>query len=86
MLENMPCSVFNQWFKHYREHPFGPAIQTRQLAEICYMQFKVAVPDTDITLEDFLPGVKAQVELPQQDWKSARNNFRTWLNTNEQKA
>lgn len=86
MLNNMPSSVFLRWFSHYRVHPFGPATQSRQLAEIAFIQWKVAVPDSDITLEDFLPGVKAKVELPKQDWKSAKANFKTWLKTDEQKA
>lgn len=81
MLNNMPCSTFVMWFSHYKKHPFGPAIQSRQLAEICYMQFKVAVPETDITLEDFLPGVKASVETPTQDWRQAKAAFKTWLKT-----
>lgn len=80
MLSSMPGHIFMHWWQHYRKQPFGPAITNFMQARIAHLIWKTALPESDLTVEDFTPGIVEQVEPPKKDWRTAKASMQLWLN------
>lgn len=81
MLNSMPGHLFMHWWQHYQRQPFGPAINNYMQARLAQLIWKTAVPESDVTVDDFIPGIKEVAELPNKDWRVAKASMQQWLTT-----
>ncbi len=72
MLDEMPSSIFYNWFDHYMEEPCGYELEMYQHAEVCtYLVNGLFNPKELVKTSDFYPK-KQEEEKPEQTWQEMK--------------
>ena len=75
MLSSMPCTQFDNWYKRFRQAPWGYEIDNWRTGMICATLANCLVsPKQPYTPSDFYPQTEEQVE----NYKSADEQLALW--------
>ena len=71
MLTEMPVSIFDNWYNHYMEEPWGYELEMYHHAEVCtYLVNGLYNPKTPVKPSDFYPQKEPVKEKTWQEMKA----------------